>query len=108
MAAVSLWSAFHPRSLSRHLSQRDALPDQFLARDDERPDRMGGKRLHMDRFVEPGAGKMCQPARVVVSLVRRQRLQRPVSLAAFDAHHRLVFAPERRFANSAPKIDGGK
>jgi hypothetical protein len=62
----------HNRQAADLILERDALPNQFLARDDECPDRMGGKRLHMDRFVEPGAGKMCQPARVVaVSLVRR-------------------------------------
>ena len=39
--------------------ESDALPNEFLAGDDQRANRMGGERLHMDRLVEAGAGKMC-------------------------------------------------
>src|SRR4029079_6649945 len=68
--------------------ERDALSDQLLACNDQRPNGMGWKRLHMDGFEEAGPSKMCQPARIVtVGLVRPQRLQRLIGLSARDVAH---------------------
>src|SRR4029450_6943536 len=62
--------------------ERDAVSDQLLACDDQRPNGMGWKRLHMDGFEEAGTGKMGQPASIVtVGLVRPQRLQCLIGVA---------------------------
>jgi hypothetical protein len=52
--------------------QSDPLADQFLARDDQRPDGVRWQRFHMNRLEEAGAGEMRQAAGIVpVGLVGR-------------------------------------
>ena len=69
--------------------QRDPLPDQLLARNDQRANGMRRQRLHVYGLEEAGAREMRQAARIVaIGLVRRQRLQRLVGLPALDADHR--------------------
>ena len=68
--------------------QGHALPDQLLARDDQRADGVGRQRLHVHGLEEAGASQMRQPSRIVaVGLVSRKRLERLVGLPALDADH---------------------
>src|SRR3984885_7331583 len=63
----------HDRETTDLIFQGHSLPDQLLARDDQRADRMSLQRLHMNGLEEASAGQMRQPSRVIaVSLVGRQ------------------------------------
>jgi len=69
--------------------QGHPLADQLLARDDERADRVGRQRLHVNGLEEAGAGQVRQTSRVVaVGLVGREGLERLIGLPAFDTGHR--------------------
>ena len=76
----------HDRQTSDLIFQAYSLPDQLLARDDERADRVGRQRLHMHRLEEASASQMRQSPRVVaIGLVGRKRLERLIDLPALDA-----------------------
>ena len=78
----------HNRQPSDLVFQGHALPDQLLARDDQRADGVGRQRLHVHGLEEPGASQMRQPSRVVaVDLMGRERLERLIGLPALDADH---------------------
>jgi hypothetical protein len=78
----------HERQASYLIFQGHSLPDQFLARNDQRSDGVSRQRLHVYRLKEAGASQMRQASSVVpIGLVGRKRLERLIGLPAFDADH---------------------
>jgi hypothetical protein len=63
----------HDQQASDLVFQGHALADQFLARADQRAERMSLQRLHMHGFEEAGPGQMRQPSCIIaVGLVGRK------------------------------------
>jgi hypothetical protein len=96
----------HNRQPSDLIFQGHALPDQLLARDDQRADGVGRQRLHVHGLEEPGAGQMRQPSSIIaVGLVGRDRLEGLIRLPAFYADRReaelaQAMEQDRRHASS--------
>ena len=77
--------AEHDRKTTDLVLQGHPLADQLLARDDQRANTVGRKRLHMHGLEEACAGQMRQTSRVVaVGLVSCERLERLICLPALD------------------------
>jgi hypothetical protein len=55
----------HDRQASDLIFQGHSLADQFLARADQRAERVGRQRLHVHGLEEASAGQMRQPSRVI-------------------------------------------
>jgi hypothetical protein len=98
----------HNRQTSDLIFQGHPLADQLLARADQRAEHMSLQRLHMHGLEEPGASQVPQPSRIVaIGLVGRQRLERPVDLAALDADHwetKLV-QPVKQERRHSPRLE---
>ena len=90
-AAVSARGSRIPNATARPLiwfSKVTRWPTSFLARADQRAERMSLQRLHMHGLEEAGASQMRQTSRVVaIGLVGRKRLERMVGLPALHADH---------------------